>query len=113
VANDLTPQNPYEAEPEDLLDFSEIRLRDYHKEATAKQIAWHLLQTFRYALLLVLGLGFGTLFYEQATQPQSVGSLMKDSIVPFVSGVGTFSSTLFGPLLAFVLGHYFGQRDHK
>ena len=40
---------------------------------------------------------------------QAAELLGKDTGITLV-GVGTFLSSVFGPLLAFVLGYYFGER---
>jgi hypothetical protein len=47
--------------------------------------------------------------------PPSAGAgpgenIVGQAVLPFLQGVGTFASTVFGPLLAFVLGYYFGEK---
>lgn len=103
-----------DAEPQ-ITDFDlSSQIRDIRREITAHGIASQLMLTFRIALMLVLVLGFAALIYEQARNAHPpTESFIKDSLLPFLGGVGTFGTTLFGPLLAFVLGHYFGQRTQS
>jgi hypothetical protein len=92
----------------------DFKVLEVRKEATAKALAKHLLTTFRWVVLSVLILGFVAVFcdmYDQA-HGHSV-SLVKDSVVPLLTGVGGFGATLFGPLLGFVLGYYFAERNKK
>ena len=43
--------------------------------------------------------------------PQNAKSnVVVEAVLPLIQGVGTFASTVFGPLLAFVLGFYFGEK---
>ncbi len=43
--------------------------------------------------------------------PQNPKSnVVVEAVLPLIQGVGTFASTVFGPLLAFVLGFYFGEK---
>ncbi len=37
-------------------------------------------------------------------------NIIGSAVLPMLEGVGTFASTVFGPLLAFVLGYYFGEK---
>lgn len=39
--------------------------------------------------------------------------LMKDAVLPFIEEVARFAATVFSPLLAFILGHYFGAGKHQ
>lgn len=83
------------------------------REATARSIAGHLLTTFRFTLWGALGAAVlipGACIFMHY-QPESTVSLVKDAFIPLVAGIGTFAATVFGPLLAFVLGYYFGKKD--
>jgi hypothetical protein len=43
-------------------------------------------------------------------QPEHTKILITLAVIPFLEKVGTFLTTVFGPLLAFILGYYFGQK---
>lgn len=90
-----------------------LKLRELPKEATARTIAHSLLHTFRYSLWGIILLGFITILADHWSGKAQVGVLIKESVVPMITSVGTFGSTLFGPLLAFVLGYYFGERKNQ
>ena len=92
----------------------DFKVLEVRKEATAKVLAKHLLTTFRVVVLLVLILGFVVVFCDTYDQIHGRAvSLVKDSVVPLLTGVGGFGATLFGPLLGFVLGYYFAERNKK
>ena len=89
------------------------------RERVARDVAEKLVSLFGYSLLGLLGGGFilvaiilvATLSGSSNTL---VGiDLVERLIVPYLRGIGTFLSTSFGPLLAFILGHYFGERQPK
>jgi hypothetical protein len=86
--------------------------KNYRKDRDANQIATHLLVTFRYCLLLIVGLGFAVVAFDRLSKDPDQ-NLVKDRLVPLLTGIGTFASTVFAPLLAFVLGHYFGERSRR
>jgi hypothetical protein len=90
-----------------------LKLRELPKEATARTIAHSLLQTFRYSLWGTIIFGFITILADHWSGKAQAGVLVKESVVPMMTSVGTFCSTLFGPLLAFVLGYYFGERKNQ
>jgi hypothetical protein len=40
--------------------------------------------------------------------------LLKEAILPFIEEVAKFAATVFSPLLAFILGYYFGSgKNHS
>lgn len=96
----------------DITDFSGVRTKELPKEATARTVAHSLLLTFRVSLWGTLLLGFTTIIVDHWGGKGQAGALIKDSVVPMLTSAGTFGSTLFGPLLAFVLGYYFGERKN-
>jgi len=82
------------------------------KERWANQIAQTLLQIFKWTLsgllcggLLVVAVSM----YATGGNADVTVKVMKDAVVPFIKEVGTLIATIFGSLLAFVLGHYFGK----
>ena len=86
------------------------------RENSAKEIAKGLVGVFRLSLLGVLAGGFVLLmidalglFFRVDMSPMS--AMMKDVAIPFLQAAGTFATTVFGPLLAFILGYYFGEKN--
>jgi cytochrome c biogenesis protein CcdA len=83
----------------------------------AKAILW----IFGGALSLILLCGFvviviGTIYHSPKagdTAGQNSQTLVKDAVLPFIQGVATFASTVFSPLLAFILGYYFGEKGRQ
>ena len=92
-----------------------LQTRELPKEATARSIAERLLRTFQQSLLLILTAGFGLILIEfvMSSPPKPAASIIKESFVRLITGVATFGSTLFGPLLGFVLGYYFGEKKNQ
>lgn len=82
------------------------------KEAGARWVASAIVITFGSCLGLLLLLGFGLLFWLRWS-PDKLEPLFQKGVIPFVEKVGTFASTVFGPLLAFILGYYFGEKGSK
>jgi hypothetical protein len=81
-----------------------------HKEASARWVAKGIVIIFGMSLGIVL---IGGLFLIQLrsagmTDPKA---LVADAITPLLEKAATFATTVFGPLLAFVLGYYFGERE--
>jgi hypothetical protein len=72
------------------------------------------------AIVIIFGLAtlvalLGGLVIIWVHPPAIAGSdaksnLISDAVLPLLQGVSTFASTIFGPLLAFVLGYYFGEK---
>lgn len=81
------------------------------KDYTAKIIAVKLLDVFRDSLLGTLAAGFLLIAFVvyRGIPPEAAEQLIDKTAVSFLRGVGTFASTVFGPLLAFILGYYFGK----
>ena len=85
------------------------------KERGAAWVAKGLVLIFGGMILACLVGGFTLIGLHP---PASGGSDSKDTIVslallPLFQGIGTFASTVFGPLLAFVLGYYFGEKKQE
>ena len=79
------------------------------KEAYASSIARIITWTFAgCAFILLVGMVLIALI-RPVQAPELLG---KDTGITLVS-VGTFLSSVFGPLLAFVLGYYFGERKNS
>ena len=95
-------------------DIPRVEARDIHRERSAREIAHHLVTTFRYSLWGALAAGcIVCLIGAIAEGRWGMGPIVKEAVVPFLQAVGTFATTVFGPLLAFILGYYFGEkRNH-
>ena len=79
------------------------------KEAYASSIARIITWTFAVSAVLLL---VGMVLIALIRPGQAPELLIKDTGIT-LAGVGTFLSSVFGPLLAFVLGYYFGERGKK
>jgi len=82
--------------------------RPSRKEQAASWIAVALLSVFGVSLVLLLVGGF---FLLKAGDAESTKKIINESAIPYIEKVGTFSSTVFGPLLAFILGYYFAAKE--
>jgi hypothetical protein len=100
------------------VDLPEGELSDYkpeeqpvpHKEVAASWVAKGIVIIFGISLGIVLVGGF-VLIACRASSPSDPKALVSDSIIPLIEKAATFATTVFGPLLAFVLGYYFGERQ--
>lgn len=77
------------------------------RENAARLVAVGILVVFGVCLTVVL---LGGLILA-GMKPESAAVLVKDAIVPLLQSTSTFAATVFGPLLAFVLGYYFGREQ--
>ena len=84
------------------------------KEPSERKAAWRigtlLVLTFAASCIFVIWEGFRVIFYSM-DQPEHTKTLITLAVIPFLEKVGTFLTTVFGPLLAFILGYYFGQKS--
>lgn len=78
------------------------------RERSASRIALLLVAIFG-LFLLVISLG-GLLFLSSFEEQP--GDAATEALIPFLQAVGDMALKLFGPLLAFVLGYYFGK-EHR
>lgn len=72
---------------------------------TAKEIAMVLVKGFLGVLMVVLVGGLLMTIFAEPTQIELFMKLLRES--------AGFLSTIFGPILGFILGHYFGQRKEE
>ena len=83
------------------------------KEVSERKAAWYigtlLVLTFTTSCIFVIWEGFRVIFISM-DQPEHTKILITLAVIPFLEKVGTFLTTVFGPLLAFILGYYFGQK---
>jgi hypothetical protein len=79
------------------------------KETYAREIAVIITWTFAVSAVLIL-VGIFFLLREHPSDAEAV--LVKGGL-PALKEAGTFLSSVFGPLLAFVLGYYFGEKKSK
>jgi len=68
-----------------------------------------LIGIFGFASVFVTWEGFRVVFFSM-DKPENTKLLITAAVIPFLEKVGTFLTTVFGPLLAFILGYYFGQK---
>lgn len=80
------------------------------KELAAKWIAYAIVAMAGLSLLLLIWRGF-RLIELSISNPENAKRLVTESLLPLIEKVATFFTTVFGPLLAFILGYYFGERQ--
>jgi hypothetical protein len=79
------------------------------KESYARGIALIITWTFAVSTILIL-VG---LYLVLRNHAGSAEDLVGKAGIPALKEAGSFLSGVFGPLLAFVLGYYFGERKSK
>jgi len=82
------------------------------KESYARWVAIYIVLIFGVSLLLLIILGFVLLIWLRWA-PDKANVIFNQAVIPFVEKVGTFATTVFGPLLAFILGYYFGEKSQN
>jgi hypothetical protein len=82
--------------------FKRLRLQEPTKEATARTLAIVLVWAFAITVTCCLGFGFYVLAKSPAIDDKSLAASTE-----FLKVI----SSIFSPLLAFVLGYYFSRRD--
>lgn len=84
-----------------------VRSPDDRKEDSATMVASGVL--FLFLVFVVLLSCYA--FHLVASRPTAEAkALVADAIIPVIKEVGNFSTSVFAPLLAFVLGYYFSQK---
>jgi hypothetical protein len=83
------------------------RIRDT-KEESASNIALLITWTFSASAGLIL---FGLYLVLRRTPADA--KVLLEAATPILKEAGSFLSSVFGPLLAFVLGYYFGEKKTK
>jgi hypothetical protein len=96
--------------PASLTSLSERLTEPFRKEMTARRIGTMLIVIFGISVILIIWEGFRVVFYSM-DQPEHAKILINDAVIPFLEKVATFLTTVFSPLLAFILGYYFGQKQ--
>jgi hypothetical protein len=82
------------------------------KENYARWIAIYIVAIFGVSLCLLILLGFVLLIWLRWA-PDKADVIFNKAVIPFVEKIGTFATTVFGPLLAFILGYYFGEKNQN
>src|SRR5437667_6382418 len=85
------------------------RFQEQPKEQATRRIGMLLIGIFGFASVFVTWEGFRVVFFSM-DKPENTKLLITAAVIPFLDKVGTFLTTVFGPLLAFILGYYFGQK---
>jgi hypothetical protein len=81
-----------------------------HKEITAKRLAIIIVWMAGISLGLLILFGFFVIIWS-INNPEHSKQLITESVIPLIEKLATFFTTAWGPLLAFVLGYYFGERQ--
>jgi hypothetical protein len=80
------------------------------RSGVAHRIIW----IFGLTILGNLTLNFllmAVLVVKYQCQSDQIETIVNKGVIPLLTSTGTFASTLFGPLLAFILGYYFSQKN--
>ncbi len=80
------------------------------KELAAFWIGKAIVVIFGLALFLVIIASF-TVVWKCGRKPDETKELIIGAVIPLLEKVATFFTTLFSPLLAFILGYYFGHEN--
>ena len=80
------------------------------QETTAKYVAYIIVTTFAATILITLIMCLGILW--KSGDPERV-KLFGEAVLQVYDGVGKFAPTVFGSLLAFILGYYFSKEQKK
>lgn len=93
--------------PSGLDDFARRVSPEQTKENSAQLVAGVIVLTFGVTVLAALVGGFLIIIWRN---PAEVKGVVNDAAIPLLKEITGFATTVFGPLLAFVLGYYFGER---
>jgi len=96
VAEDISPQQYQER-------FDPRR----HQAYASLYIGAGIVAIFALSLIGMLTAAFLMLWRLEALKQEQAEQFVTKVAIPLVTAIGTFESTLFGPLLAFILGFYF------
>lgn len=80
------------------------------KESGARQLATALVWIFGLSINLVL---FGAILIVAITRDPQEAEVYSATLSSLLDELGAFSSAVFAPLLAFVLGYYFGEKQQR
>jgi hypothetical protein len=86
------------------------RMQIEYKHRATHHVAGWIVAIFAVTLAMVMIGGIAICVTKTATE--AIETITK-AFLPFLQGVGNFASTLFGPLLAFILGYYFRQQSDR
>lgn len=84
-----------------------VRSPDDRKEDSATMVAGGVLILFAGFVVLLSCYAFHLIASRPTAEAKA---LVADAIIPVIKEVGNFSTSVFAPLLAFVLGYYFSQK---
>jgi len=89
---------------------SNIEFPTRERSETAHNIIWifgaAILGNLILNFLLIVGL-----VVKYQCQADQIEGIVNKGIIPLLTATGTLASTVFGPLLAFILGYYFSQKN--
>jgi hypothetical protein len=79
------------------------------RERAARWIGQMLVVIFGITTLVIILYGFHII--SAHSSKDDAKSVVNEALIPFLEKVATFMTTVFSPLLAFILGYYFGQKQ--
>jgi hypothetical protein len=96
--------------PASLSSLSDRLTEPFRKEMTARRIGTMLIIIFGISVAFLIWEGFRVVFYSM-DKPEHTRVLINEAVIPLLEKIATFLTTVFSPLLAFILGYYFGQKQ--
>ena len=110
MADEKQPIEVNLTEGASLSEWSEQISEPFRKELYAKAIAQGIVLMAFVSIVVVLLAGF-FLIYRSMGTPENSKIVIEGAVIPLLEKTATFFTTVFSPLLAFILGYYFGQRQ--
>jgi hypothetical protein len=95
---------------ESLTDWGKGLTEPFQKEKYARSLAQWIVRGSIFTLAGVIVIGY-TLIFRSASNPENAKQIIQGAVVPLLEKAATFFTTVFSPLLAFILGYYFGERQ--
>lgn len=106
------PSMPDGEAPADLPDFNEFDRPPLIKEHSAARVAIGLLWIFGLFLaVFFLGSIIFIIIVSGAEKASEIAKVTSGSVIPLINSIGDIAQKVFGPLLAFMLGYYFGKKE--
>ena len=93
-----------------LKEWADPLTESWRRELYAKHIAQWIVILAAVSILSVLAGGYW-IIYRSMGNPENAKVLIKEAVIPLLEKAATFFTTVYSPLLAFILGYYFGQRQ--
>src|SRR5258708_5966955 len=89
-----------------------VVLKDWKtiREESARTVAQMLVWIFGLSILVVLAIAF--VVFLRSDSPEEAKAY-GEALAPILTGLASFASSVFAPLLAFILGYYYGEKQKE